>query len=217
MSQQRSVRASKFRAAKITATMTSAAPSSPSKGGEETKRTLRFPRHIWNAYQPQPSCSSLSDASQAAPEPVRKRDRACRPTDDEHQPATSRPRRATPPRPCNVKTTSFQYGGPSARIAGQDAGMITLRQPCLRPTCTSCLAFHAHLMTGELGGLERAMDDVDPQVDDGVLKDGGGKSKRCDSVMGSPETMEVLPQLRRPVGLLFRSTNGRRDFKALAL
>jgi hypothetical protein len=61
-------------------------------------------------------------------------------------------------------------------------------------------------MTGELGGLERAMDDVDPQVDDGVLKDGGGKSKRCDSV----------PQLRRPVGLLFRSTNGRRDFKALA-
>ena len=71
-------------------------------------------------------------------------------------------------------------------------------------------------MTGELGGLERAMDDVDLQVDDGVLKDGGGKSKRCDSVMGSPETMEVLPQLRRPVGLLFRSTNGRRDFKALA-
>jgi hypothetical protein len=71
-------------------------------------------------------------------------------------------------------------------------------------------------MTGELGGLERSMNIVELQVDDGVLKDGGIERKRCDSVMGSPERMEPSPRLRRPVRFVFCSAKGRRDFKALA-
>jgi hypothetical protein len=227
MSQQRPFRASKVRAAKNIATMTSPPPPNPSKGSEELKKTLTIPRDIWNDYQPQSPHDSRAGASQAAPEPApepaeepteepteesaEEQDHASQPSEDEHQPATSRT-----PRACNVKTTRFQYGGPDARIKGQDANTITLEQPCLRPTCTSCLKWHAHLMTGELGGLERSMDFVELRVDDGVSKDGGFEGKRCDSVIGSPERMDVLPQLRRPVSLVFRSTKGRRSFKALA-
>lgn len=216
MSQQRPVRASTVRAAKIIATMASPPPPSPSKGGEEIKTALSFPRNIWNDYQPQSPEGDRAGASQAAvpepaQEPAQEQDRASQPTENESHPTTSRT-----PRACNVKTTRFQYGGPNARVKGQDAETITIEQPCLRPTCTSCLKWHAHLMTGELGGLERRMDFVELQVDDGVLRYGGLEGKRYDSVIGSPERTEPSPRPRRPVRFVFCSAKGRKDFKTLA-
>ena len=216
MSQQRPVRTSKVRAAKTIATMASPPPPSPSKGGEETKTALSFPRNIWNDYQPQSPGGNRAGASRAAvpepaQEPAQEQARASQPTEDENHPTTSRTTRA-----CNVKTTRFQYGGPNARVKGQDAETITIEQPCLRPTCTSCLRWHAHLMTGELGGLERRMDFVGLQVDDGVLTYGRLEEKRCDSVMGSPKRMEPSPRSRRSVSLVFRSAKGKKEFEALA-
>ena len=60
------------------------------------------------------------------------------------------------------------------------------------------------------------MDFVDLQVEGGVLKVGRLEGRRCDSGVGSPGRMEVLPQLRRLVSLVFCSAKGRKDFRALA-
>lgn len=146
MSQQRSTRASKLRAAYEIALMAKDPPPTSSQRVKK-KMTLKFPAHIWNAYDPTTSAppqQPLNPTSVTAPNPA----------SDNTNPRRSKSTSSSPKRPrqCKVKLTHFQYGGPKARVDGNDMDQITFETPCLEPTCVNCWKYRRHLMEGPLGG-----------------------------------------------------------------
>jgi hypothetical protein len=121
---------------------------------ERAKINIRIQKEVWNSYKPQ--AHAHTTGSTANTKASLKRDtnvvKGDMGSNKKHRlggpgNGVAHPHART--KNCNVKLSTFQYGGQARATKGVLKNGITLETPCLQPTCTSCWMWHPHLMGGQ--------------------------------------------------------------------